>query len=319
MIEGLSAIAFNIAAIALISFIVSNMAVSVVVSVLAQKFVMLEVNSRKVSLWLLALIPWLAVSCVVICFSYQLHLATKLSLYAHWHHMNTFTLLSWHSVTLLVAMVLFCLILVNKLKGLVNHSRELALLRSMSTEVEKDVYEINTPQASAFTCGFFNKYCYVTRGILAQTSKQEQAVILGHEKAHARLNDPLKKWLFSILASFFVPQIATRLKLHMTLAMEQAADRAVIDNDTPATFVASTLVKVARLNQDGTEVCLRNNEFVTNFGADVLEQRVYFLLGQLDLEPANKLMTLTFTLLTLAACLMSIDGIHHLMETVFNH
>ena len=140
---------------------------------------------------------------------------------------------------------------------------------------------------------------------------------MSHEKAHSDHHDPLKKWLFTVLASCFIAAIAQRFKLHMTLAMEQSADNAVLKDNMPSTFVAATLVKVAKLN--ASTAPLVNNEIVASFGADVLEQRVYFLLGHLDVKPVNPMLTLVFFIVVLLLGLMSIDGVHHVIETVFSH
>ena len=322
MIEGLFAVFLNLMAIAVVTFVISNLAVSAIVCFLAQKFLTMEVKSRKAILWLLVLLPWLAVICVGLCFVYQMssfNAMAAVNRYAHWHHLNYFEVLSWHSVSLVAALSLLFYVVFNKVSQLISHRRQLSLLQSLSTQTQHGVFEISVEQASAFTSGFIKKRCYVTTGMLRETSEQEQAVILGHEKAHALHNDPLKKWLFSVAAAFYVPAIGARLKLHMTLAMEQEADRAVINAETPATFVASTLVKVARLNQTSLAQPLVNSELVSHFGTDVLEQRVYFLLDQLNLKPVNKIITMLFVVLTLSLSFLSIDGVHHLMETVFNH
>jgi len=322
VIEGTFAIVLNVLAIAIITFVVSSLVVSVVVSTLAQRFVKLEVSSRKLSLWLLATIPWIAVVCVAACFIYQYHsysIFTPDNSLAHWHHMSYFTVLSWHGATVLAASFIFALVIYQKLKALVSHNKELALLRSLSSKVDNDIYQVELPQASAFTGGFLSKHCYITTGMLAQTTAEEQAIIFRHEKAHAQLNDPFKKWFFSLLTAFFIPVIANRLRLHMTLAMEQAADREAISSELSATLIASTLIKVARLNKQSNTMAMVNSELVTSFGVDVLEQRVFFLLGQLELKPANKLLTAAFVLSTLVICIISVDGIHHLMETVFSH
>lgn len=322
MIEGLLAILLNILAIALITFVVSNMAVSSVVSLLAQQFTRFEINSRKATLWLLVLLPWIAVLCVIACFLYRLaayDFSGKINEFAHWHHITSFNMMSWHSVTLILAFLIFAKIVTKQCTELVKHRRELSLLTSFATALGNDVYRLEMSQPSAFTGGFIHRACYVSTGILANTNVQEQKVIFAHEKAHADYYDPLKKWLFSLFCAFFIPAIAIRLKLHMTLAMEQAADKAVIEQNIPATVVASTLVKVAKLNHKLGRNSPVNSELVVNFGADILEQRVYFLLDQLELKPASRIVTLAFILLTFILSLLSIDGVHHLMETVFSH
>ena len=103
----------------------------------------------------------------------------------------------------------------------------------------------------------------------------------------------------------------------MTLSMEQEADNAVISGGVSKLFVASTLIKIAKFNAQNDLV--KDNSLVSNFGADVLEQRIYFLLDKLNLEPINKMVTATLLLLLVAISTASIDGIHHFIETLFSH
>lgn len=320
MLEGTLAVWFNIITIAILTFALANAAVSVVISALAQPFLELQVASRKTSLWLMVTLPWAASLCVTLCFIYKYYLApsvqTTFSI-AHWHHMTTFSLFSWHAITLLSALTFFGYVLFKKGIQLNQHRRQLSLLTALSQPLDNALFLIDAPYASAFTSGFINKRCFITSAMLSHTTAQEQAVIIGHEQAHAHNNDPIKKWIFSILAMFFVPSLCTRLKRHMTLAMEQEADNAVINEQIDPTIVASTLVKVARLS--AAQAPILNNELVSNFGADLLEQRVYFLLGQLNLKPTNKLLTSLFITLTLILSIVSIDTLHHFIETIFKH
>jgi len=309
MIEGALAIWLNTFAIAVITFFIANFAVSLIVSILGQRFLDIEVEPRKTILWLLVMLPWCACLLVSGYFLYKFSNQdpfTWNTAYAHWHHMDVYTVFSWHTITLLLALFGIAYVLIRKVSALLKHKNELSTLSGFAREIDNKVYELELPQACAFTSGFLTKRCYITSGMLEATTPQEQAVILEHEKAHAKNHDPLKKWLFSILSAFFLPSLTARLKLHMTLAM-----------DISSTMVAGTLVKVARLN--AAEAPLVDNELVANFGADVLEQRVYFLLGKLNLKPVNKLLTLVLIVLIIVVSLSGIDSIHHLMETVFSH
>lgn len=320
MIEGKLAVWLNIATIIVLAFVIANFAVSIIASLLAQNFLGLQVKSRKLVLWLLVTLPCITSLCVALLFlnGYtSSNVFESETAYAHWHHMDAFNWLSWHGATLIIALVFSVYVFGIKFIQLKHHRKNLAYLTSLSKPLTTDVFEIELPESSAFTAGFIKKKCFITSGMLKEMTKEEAAVVLGHEKAHAKMNDPLKKWLFSIFTAFFITSLATRLKLHMTLAMEQAADNAVVNGDITSTFVASTLVKVARLNAQYSPV--KDNELVANFGADVLEQRVYFLLGQLNLKPVNKTVTTILIILILGVCLSSIDGVHHLIETVLSH
>jgi len=335
MIQGTLALGLNMITIVVIAFVIANFTVSIIASLLAQKFLNIQVQSRKLVLWLLVILPWFTSLCVALFFL-EGYLSSSVfeleSEYAHWHHMGEFNWLSWHGVTLVIALGFGLAVMATKLIQLKHHRTNIRHLMSLSKPLQdnslesstvksntlkSNIFEIEMPEASAFTAGFIDKKCFISSGMKKELTAEELLVVLGHEQAHANMNDPLKKWLFSIFSAFFIPFLAVRLKLHMTLAMEQAADDAVVNNAVTSTFVASTLVKVARLNALYSPV--KNNELIASFGADVLEQRVYFLLGQLTLKPVNKTMAIILVGLILAACLSSIDGVHHLIETVFSH
>lgn len=320
MIVGQLAIWLNTVTIIILAFVIANVTVSIIVSLLTQWFISVQVKSRKFVLWLLVTMPWLASIGIALLFLNGYESSTVFESeteYAHWHHMDVFNWLSWHGATLIIALVFCSTILVIKFIQLKSHQKDLSNLASLSKPFSRGVFEIELAESSAFTAGFINKKCFITSGMLKEMTEKEIAVILAHEKAHARMNDPLKKWIFSIFTAFFIPSLAAHLKLHMILAMEQAADKAVVNGEVSSTFVASTLVKAARLNALYSPV--KNNELVANFGADVLEQRVYFLLGQLDLKPVNKIVTAILITLIISVSVSSIDGVHHLIETVLSH
>lgn len=316
---GTSAIWLNVLTIGVMTFFITNLSVSVVVSILNQGFLNILVKPRKAVLWLLVLLPWLSAGLIAGTFlnSYLGSNPFELSnSFAHWHHMDEFDLINWHGATLLAFLSLLTYVLVHKARQFIKHQRQLNLLTSLSEARHDNVYQIPSPEVFAFTSGLFRRRCFITSGMIEQTNEQEREVILRHEQAHARMYDPLKKWLFSLLSLFFLPSLAKRLKLHMTLAMEQDADDQVLSEHLNPTIVASTLVKVARLNAGSP--MMASNDLVAAFGADVLEQRVYFLLGQLQLKPVNLLLTSVFVGLIFVISLSSIDGIHHLMEALFS-
>lgn len=320
MIEGQLALWLNMATILVLSIVIANFSVSLFVSLLSQTLLNIQVQSRKIMLWFLAVLPWIVSICVALIFLQEFPVSTAIALntdYTHWHHINEFNWLSWHGATLIAALAFTIQLGIRKLMQLRLHRMYLANLIGLSKPMGEQVFEIELPNPSAFTAGFINKRCFVTSGMLNEMTKEQVQVIVEHEKAHAKMNDPLKKWIFGILADFFIPVVARRLKLHMMLAMEQAADNAVVNQELPSTLVASTLVKVARLNAQ--YLPLKHNELVVNFGADVLEQRVHFLLGKLSLKPANKIVALILVGLIFVGCLSSIDAMHHLIETVFSH
>ncbi|OKY27809.1 M56 family metallopeptidase [Thalassotalea sp. PP2-459] len=310
---------FNLLAIFSITFIVANVSLSTIFSLVSQQILKIEVKSRKILLWTIVLLPWVVSFVLSIYILQAYHSGNSLNSFAfpHWHHMTNFEWYSWHGFTVGVALFYVMYVLMNQVRHLWNHKREIESLISFAKNKEADVYQIESDKASAFTSGFFSKKCFVTTALIEQTTLEEYEVVIKHERAHIATNDPAKKWLFTLLCSFFIKPIAQRLKLHMILAMEQEADNAVIKSGTSKLFVASTLVKVAKLNAQSD--IIENKDLVVNFGADVLEQRIFFLLDRLKLEPIHKSITLLLMMVLVTISTASIDGIHHFMETYFRH
>lgn len=320
MIEGSLAVFLNIATIALITFIVANATISVVIMRSLPSLHSLHVSPRRSILWLLVLTPWLVAASVAGVF-YLGYLDSELlgesANFIHWHHMATHYWMSWHSAVLVLALMFVSKIAVSLGRRLWKHHHDLKALTDFAAPSQNDVFEIDSPKPFAFTTGFLRKRCFVSSGLLQQMSLNEQDVVLTHEMAHMAHNDPFKKWLFAAFAEFFLPRIAMGLKHHMTVAMEQDADNASIEANHEPTFVAMTLVKMARISQESSPV--QHNELVANFAAEALEQRVHFLLGQLQLKPVNKITMLLVSLGVIAVCVSSVDRIHHLMDVLFMH
>lgn len=310
---------WNLLAIFSITFIVANISLSALFFLVSQQFLKIEVKPRQLLLWLIALSPWVISAGLSVFIFHSFHSESNLSNYSffHWHHMNDFEWNSWHGYAVGLSVLYISYVFVNGIVKLWIHKREVDSLTQFATKMKSGIYRVDSDKASAFASGFISKKCFVTDGLINKATSEEYQVVVSHEMAHIAANDPFKKWLFALLCSFFIQPIAVRLKLHMTLAMEQQADDAVINSGISKLFVASTLIKIAKFNAQSGLV--KNNDLVANFGADVLEQRVYFLLDKLNLEPINKSITVILLLLLVVISTTSIDGIHHFMETLFSH
>ncbi|WP_133405904.1 M56 family metallopeptidase [Parashewanella tropica] len=319
MFENDTAVWLNLTTIAIISFILANFAVSTLFSFTQHKLFNISPISRRFILWLMAIAPWVTAICVFCDFTFAMlrDMENIGTFVTHWHHISTFTFTSWHGVLLLGWVTATVFIISTKLLKLFRHQQQVASLERFSSKNEQDIYLLDSDSMTAFTSGMVSPKCYVSNGMLDKTSQTEQQVIFQHELAHAQNYDPFKKWLFSLLASFYLQPIAIKMKLHMSLTMEQMADDAIPFHHASKTDVASTLIKVARLNQN-TDPKLEQ-ECITNFGANALEQRVLFLLGQLENKRISKTFSFTLLAITTACCLLSLDSIHHLVEVLFNH
>ncbi|MBE8168291.1 MAG: M48 family metalloprotease [Shewanella sp.] len=319
MIQGEIAIWLNMMTIAIISFLLATLVVSTAFVFLQHKLFNIAPKNRRLMLWLIVLAPWVAALCVACDFSVVMLNDRKSieSFITHWHHITRFDLFTWHGVLLITWPIIALYLIAIKLTTLIKHQRQIRSIEQFSLLKSHNVYQLNSDCVSAFTSGLIKPKCYVSTGMFEHTTDIEQDIILKHEQAHAKNKDPLKKWLFSLFASFFPNVLSTKLKMHLSLTMEQMADEAVAKTTTSSTDIASTLIKVARMNQNFSPDL--EAECITNFGASTLEQRVLFLLGQLENKPVSKSISLTLLAITTACCLLSIDSIHHLIELLFQH
>ncbi len=319
MLEGSLAIVLNLFSVIIIAFLLANIAVSFVMATFSARLLKLPLTSRKKTLWLLVASPWLSSFCIAILyFSGYLpsHIFESPLEQEHWHHMSKFNWLSWHGISLLSASLYCFYTVLKKLLIIRQHKQDLHQLTYLATPINKTTFELECTKASAFTAGFVNKKCFVSRGLLDALTSEEAAVVLGHEVAHANNNDPLKKCIFSLLSDFFLPNINLMLKQNMYLAMEQAADKAVVDKGVPAVFVAETLIKVARLK---TSFNVTDNQLVLNFATNMLEQRIHFLLGKLEFEAKEQPINLMLVIFISGFSLSLIDSLVHFIEAIFSH
>lgn len=315
MIEGIWAPILNLLTLNVLVFVMSLLGVSVFIGCYKNTFSKINSQHRKFLLWLYVLTPWLISVLVSLLFIATGFFTpdTPLNTVAHWHHKNSFELMSWHSFSLSLFIMLLCFLVVKKFRNLMKHYDEIQLLHEFSVKKHADFYTIEAKQASAFTCGLIKQYCFLSTGLLEKITEDEKNIILHHELAHAQAKDPLKKWLFSFFAAFFIPSLKNYLITNMTLAMEQEADQAVVLAKYAPTCIASTLVKVARLSSHSPAY-----EMSHHFSMELLEQRVHYLLGLQEAKPCKLILPLTtfiaFTLLTI----LSIDSLHHFIERFLN-
>ena len=104
------------------------------------------------------------------------------------------------------------------------------MLRALAHTEDNQTYIIDSSVPTAFTGGLIKPSCFISTELFKQLNEDEIAIIVQHEKAHIHYADPLKKWLFSFFAAYFVTQIKHRLIAMMSLAMEQDADTFFVKN-----------------------------------------------------------------------------------------
>lgn len=299
------------------------MLVSAIVSFIAKDIVILDIGLKRIMLWLMVIIPWSVPFCIVLCYYYEF---PKFNALPYTPSSEQFEhKLSSSYITLMITVISASLIyFINVTKRVFrimhSHYKLMARLHAMSTLISGNLYELKSARPYAFAAGTFKKRCYISQGLIDSLSKDELSVVVSHEQAHIKLNDPIKKNVFNFFAMFFPLGLSKRLHLQMTLSMEQAADVASTDNECPPIFVAETLIKVARLCLKYDQVnAERNDELLVSFGSDVLSHRIKFLIDKTNTQTVSKLFLIIYTLSLLVVAIFFIESIHHFIEVlVFN-
>ncbi len=322
MIYGQWALVFNLLTVGVLAFIVANIFVSITFWLVKSKLQHYAVSTRKSLLWLFVLAPWLISLCVTLFFS-PLFQNGSISIWltdlAHWHHPDIFYFLSWHSASLLIFIGFTFYILIQKMTLLYRNHYQINLLRVLGVEKSKQVYVIESSIPTAFTGGVFRPLCFISTGLIEQTSADDIEIIIQHELAHVHYLDPLKKWFFSFFCAYFASNVKQLFISMMSLSMEQAADSFYVKNQQQSHNVASTLVKFTKLAASDSVHRQYNNELFVHFCRHSIEQRVLHLLNDKLFRPfpIGGVVVAIFLLALISTT--SVDSLHHVIETLFAH
>ena len=134
-----------------------------------------------------------------------------------------------------------------------------------------DYLELDTPEAAAFTVGWWNPRVFITAGLRAACSPRELDCIVLHERGHRRRRDNVRL-LVARLLSQPLPHCWSQLMLEdLKLCCEQASDQFAARAVAPEE-VAAALLQVARLQGRGAR------PGVLAFTGSHIERRVRALL-----------------------------------------
>lgn len=315
MIVGQWGIILNLFTIAVITMGISVLATSLLFALFQNTISSFRLQSQKALLWCLALSPWLMAITTSLLF--WLDFSTTFSLLPHWHHPDIFEFSSWHGVSVIVFLVWTAFVFYKKTALLFGQQQMQASLYVFSERQSSGICLIESAVPNAFTSGFFSPKSYLTTGLKSQLTQEELAIVLAHENAHVISYDPLKKWLFMVLAAFFPSRISNKLNAAMTQTIEQLADASVVELGYQNDIVASTLVKVARIAmrfQPNTSPTI-----VNYFHVEALAQRVSWLLNEQPITVKLHYLMMLLPCLLLVLTMFSLDSLHHLIETILNH
>ncbi len=231
-----------------------------------------------------------------------------------WYHPLDFYLLSWQSFFLLGIALLVLHGLWRSLSSIMVLEREAAKLMAFADNTTTGYQRLDSDIPCAVTLGLWRPRSLISSCLETALSPEELEVVARHEAAHAANRDPLKQFIYRVVAFLFPSRAFIR---EMELAMEQCADLAVARHVPDRALIASTILKVRKMSEHSASLIAGAG--VNNFNASVLEQRIRFLLTMQHgwAFPVAKLL-LGFSLLMVAG-LLSGDAVHHGIEFLLSY
>tara|TARA_R110002073_G_scaffold211794_7_gene372160 strand:- start:18130 stop:19095 length:966 start_codon:yes stop_codon:yes gene_type:complete len=321
MIFGSLAIFLNLMSVMTFSVILIVTVITAIIKVRDDRPSHYSAPARCRILWLVALSPWvaglLAAALALFSDSQYLPVSNLYSLF-YWHHYDEFTFNSWHGLSMTLAVSCASFLLMKNIKRLLINCRQVWLLQAMAEPDTNKFYQLDADAPTAFTAGYIHPRCYMTTALRRQLNEQEYTIIKLHENEHARRLDPLKKWLFQTLASFFPLGASRHLNQMMVLAMEQCADAAVSRVVADKSLIAKTLLKVKRLVAAPHQSIL-DDRAVCHYGSDNISERIGYLLNN-DKKKAFPHFRAAVSIVSMSViCVISADILHHAIEYTLFH
>jgi Zn-dependent protease with chaperone function len=266
-------------------------------------------------LWLTVSMPWaLAIaSPVFVGFSIDTFYPSLANL-MHWHHSDVFILNSWHIYPAILLLVVFSFTLVKSGVLAARHVKNFNAICSFpDSEGILDVKEPN-----AFSAGLLKPKTFITKGLVNELETSELKIVQLHELSHVINKDSLQKLIFGFMSSFFPRGVSKTLQHEMALSIELKADSFVVLNGISKLDVAATLLKVTKII-NAYERNPNEGSLQCGFSSNQVKVRIENLLTQ---QPAGSIpdYSLYGSLLVISLfCLFSLDTLHHVIETFFNH
>jgi Zn-dependent protease with chaperone function len=274
-------------------------------------------------LWSIVVLPWIvaAVSIVLLLspeiFEYRIG---WLSSIFYLHHGDVFAFFSWHGGPLMIFFAMFLIVSIGKISSAIKTSLKLSQLNyfSVSEELEGGTLLVDSDTQLAFTAGLFYPRSYITHGLRKKLSNESLRIVQQHELAHVHGRDPLRKHVFSLLALFFPKSVGGRLSDAFSLALEQLADQSALKLVQDKKLVSRTILEVARLNSH-VSCSTQLSTIECGFTSDALDLRIRYLLDGEPNTPFPYLKLVVSILVMIAVCTLTVDLIHHSVETLFTH
>jgi hypothetical protein len=185
------------------------------------------------------------------------------------------------------------------------------LERSARFHAELGAYVLQTPEPLALTGGLWRPRVFLSEGLLAGVDAETLAVVLEHERAHARRRDGFWRAWAAALSLAHAPGVRARLLGALHLADEQACDAESSERLGDRLKVAQALLSVARARPCA---CAPQREACPGHAGASLGPRIHELLvGE---RPSTGRWALPWAAAAVAAAVALADPLHHWAEMV---
>jgi len=215
-----------------------------------------------------------------------------------WAHSNH----AWMWLALMgMASLIFGVKFLHRLRAA--HQRVQTLLRL--AKEKSGVHQFPNPQPLAFSAGLFRPRTLLSSGAVAALHPSDLQVVLAHEQAHANRRDQLRRVVAEAMLMAVPHPFRSMLLADLSLACEEACDRAALPVAGSAENMAEVLLRVQRLSMavpDG----------LPGASGSHLSLRIRALLAPCAPSPA----TWSRWLWCAPLLLLLADPVHHAAETL---
>jgi hypothetical protein len=159
------------------------------------------------------------------------------------------------------------------------------------------------------TLGALRPRIVVSDGLVRALCPASLAIVIEHERAHARRRDTLRALLARALSRFHLPGVRRALLAELALASERACDEAAAAHAGDRLLVAETLLSVERLARGWP----RAGALAAPVGESAVPRRIESLLAEPQPRPPRG-RTLLYAGAAVATAISLVEPLHHAVE-----
>ncbi len=187
---------------------------------------------------------------------------------------------------------------------------------SATDDNDAEIVHTGYPAPLAVTIGFRRPRIFVSDALLGALCPAQRAIVLAHERAHARRRDGLWGLLARTLSLLHLPLERRRILSELHLAAEEACDAEAAVQCGDRVRVAETIVAVARQMQAGAA---GDALIMPALTGGSLERRISALLAPAPPVHWSGPKLAALAIAALFAVAAAIEPLHHATESLLTH